>query len=150
MVPGPFGPLKKHASQQNKTRQIQSWGRVRIQTAFGPCFFFQIDLAVSRSEATFLRGPGPFGPLKKGTQGALRAFGPLKQVPKGTLGAFGPFKKSLRSGIHTRNPPRWPFSLASKTKLNKTRQIQSCGRVMIQSAFGPCFILFCFGKTKEG
>ena len=35
-------------------------------------------------------------------------------------------------------------------KQNKTRQIQSCGRVMIQSAFGPCFVLFCFGKTKEG
>ena len=31
-------------------------------------------------------------------------------------------------------------------KQNKTRQIQSCGRVMIQSAFGPCFVLF-WGKV---
>ena len=27
--------------------------------------------------------------------------------PKGALGPLGPLKKSLRSGIHARNPPQW-------------------------------------------
>ena len=27
--------------------------------------------------------------------------------PKGPLGPLGPLKKSLRSGIHARNPPKW-------------------------------------------
>ena len=44
-------------------------------------------------------------------QGALGAFGPLKKVAslraQRALGAFGPLNKSLRSGVHARNPPKW-------------------------------------------
>ena len=57
-----------------------------------------------------------------------------------------PKVKSLRSGIHVKKPRKWSISRANKTKKNKTRQIQSCGRVKIQSAFGPRFVLFCFGE----
>ena len=31
----------------------------------------------------------------------------LRSRPKGPLGPLGPLKKSLRSGIHARNPPKW-------------------------------------------
>ena len=56
---------------------------------------------------------GAFGPLKKvASLRAQGAFGPIKKVALlRAQGAFGPLKKSLRSGIHARNPPKWSANL---------------------------------------
>ena len=43
----------------------------------------------------------------------------LRSGPKGPLGPLGPLKKSLRSGIHARNPPKWsatPFISCRKNQ----------------------------------
>ena len=71
------------AKQEREARMVQS----QIEDVKALCNYC----------SSLNRGGGPLGPLKKS----------LRSGPKGPLGPLGPLKKSVRSGIHARNPPEW-------------------------------------------